>query len=566
MIKSPLRSFLLPLYNNWYFFPLFMKTTLSFTRSITRGFRLRIALIVVLGLFGVFFSLAFVWCSKVLIDIATKAREGDLTFYALLLILLMAFNILFRVMDTRLRKMTEVKLGNAIRYNLFSQLLYTRWQELSLLHSGDMLTRFIKDSDEVVNVLVTSIPISIVSLVQFSGAFVVLYFLDPTLAIILGLFLPIISLLGKSYYRLMHKYTLEVKESESQITSMVEENLQNQPVIRTFERQESELERLQDLQSRLHGSVDKRTGVSVVANLILGVAFNGGYLTSFLWGAYGLAKGTVTFGIMTAYLQLVARLQRPLYDLLRLLPTLVTAKASMERLIYLTGFAKEASGESIPLQGNVTLHVDNLTFSYKEGDKPVLQEFSMSAGPGTMVALTGKTGVGKTTFLRLLLGLVKPDSGTLRIADESVSLEISEQTRTNFVYVPQGGSLFSGTIRENLLLGDPEADDATLRRVLAIAAADFVFDLPEGLETVLGQDGGGLSEGQGQRIAIARALLRKGKVLLFDEATSALDIETEKRFLNNLKAGLQDRVAIFITHSEEVAAFCDYRYHLSSES
>jgi len=542
-----------------------MKATLSFTNSITKGFRLRIALIVLLGLLGVFFSLAFVWCSKLVIDIATKAREGELTYYALLLILLMAFSILFRVIDVRLRRMTEVKLGNTIRYNLFSQLLYTRWQELSLLHSGDMLTRFIKDSDEMVNVLVTAVPLCIVAAAQFAGALVVLYILDPMLAIILGVALPIIALLGKTYSRLMHKYTREVKESESQITSMVEENLQNQPVIRTFERQESELGRLQDLQSRLHGSVGKRTGVSVIANLIMGIAFSGGYLTAFLWGAYGLAKGIVTFGIMTAYLQLVGRLQRPLYDLMRLLPSLVTAKASIERLIYLTGFAKEESGDSIYLQGNVLLLVDQLTFSYKGSAKPVLRDFSMTAKRGTMVALTGKTGAGKTTFLRLLLGLVKPDSGTIRIADEKYSLDVSEKTRANFVYVPQGGSLFSGTIRENLLLGDPNADDDILSQVLTIAAADFVFTLPEGLDTVLGQDGGGLSEGQAQRIAIARALLRKGKVLLFDEATSALDTETEKRFLNNLKASLHDRIAIFITHSEEVACFCDYRYHLGSE-
>ncbi len=542
-----------------------MKATLSFARSITRGFRLRIALIVLLGLLGVFFSLAFVWCSKQVIDIATKAREGELMHYALLLILLMALNILFRALDVRLRRMTEVKLGNSIRYNLFSQLLYTRWQELSLLHSGDMLTRFIKDSDDVVNVTVNTVPVCIVAAAQFAGALIVLYILDPMLAIILGVALPLIALFGKSYYRLMHKYTREVKESESQITSMVEENLQNQPVIRTFERQESELGRLQDLQSRLHGSVDKRTGVSVVANLILGIAFSGGYLTAFLWGAYGLAKGIITFGVMTAYLQLVGRLQRPLYDLMRLLPTLITAKASIERLIYLTGFAKEESGESVPLNGNVTLLVDKLTFGYKGSAKPVLHGFSMTAKPGTMVALTGKTGAGKTTFLRLLLGLVKPDSGTIRISDETQTLDVSEQTRTNFVYVPQGGSLFSGSIRENLLLGDPNADDAMLSRVLKIAAADFVFNLPEGLDTILGQDGGGLSEGQAQRIAIARALLRKGKILLFDEATSALDIETEKRFLHNLKEGLQERIAIFITHSEEVAGFCDYRYHLSSE-
>lgn len=539
-----------------------MKKTLSFVRSVTRGFRFRITLIVLLGLLEVFFSLAFVWCSKQVVDIATKTREGELLDYALLLILLMALNILFRTMDIRLRRMTEVKLGNAIRYNLFSQLLYTRWQELSLLHSGDMLTRFIKDSDDVVNAIVTTLPLCIVSAAQFVGALAFLYILDPMLAIILGVFLPIIALFGRSYYRLMHKYTREVKESESQITSMVEENLLNQSVIRTFERQESELERLEDLQSRLHGSVNKRTGVSVVANLIMGVAFNGGYITAFLWSAYGLIKERITFGSMTAYIQLVGRIQRPLYDLMRFFPTLITAKASMERLIYLTDFAKEDCSESAPLDGNVTLLVDRLTFGYQDSAKPVLRNFSMMVKSGNMVALMGKTGAGKTTFLRLLLGLVKPDSGNIRIANETLSLDVSEQTRSNFVYVPQGGSLFSGTIRDNLLLGDPNADDTMLHRVLTTAAADFVFELPDGLDTVLGESGSGLSEGQAQRIAIARALLRKGKILLLDEATSALDIETKNRFLHNLKTSLNNRIAIFITHSEEVANFCDYRYNL----
>ena len=300
--------------------------------------------------------------------------------------------------------------------------------------------------------------------------------------------------------------------------------------------------------------------------MIMGLTFNGGYITAFLWSAYGLANKTITFGAVTAYLQLVNRIQRPLFDLIRLLPSIVSAKTAIERLIYLTGFSMEDIKNRVLLEGNVTLKVKDLTFSYSKESKPVLSNFSMEVKPGTMVAVMGETGVGKTTLLRLLLALVKPDSGSITIKDEKMTEEVSERTRSNFVYVPQGGSLFSGTIRENLLMGDSNANDEEIIRVLNIASANFVLELPEGLDTKLGENGAGLSEGQAQRVAIARSLLRPGKILLLDEATSALDTETEQQFLKNLKKEIDNRTVLFITHQVEVAAFCDYQYHLKSSN
>ncbi len=541
-----------------------MKSALDFLRFASKGVRSRIAMILLIGLAEVAFSLAFVWFSKAIIDIATGDREGNLARYAILLVVLIILQILFRLWDIRLRRMTEVRLGNSIRHNIFSRLLYSRWQELSSMHSGDMLTRVIKDTDDVINVLVTALPLAIVAVTQFAGALVILYILDPTLAIILGVAMPALALFSKFYYNRMRKYTLEVKESESMITSLMEESLLNQVVIRTFEQQENELNRLSRLQSKLHGSVHKRTNVSIFANMVMGVTFNGGYITAFLWSVYGLANKTVTFGAVTAYLQLVNRIQRPLFDLIRLLPSIVSAKAAIERLISLTGFKLENTDEKILLEGEVTLKIENVTFAYSPESKPVLSDFSMEVKPGTMVAVTGETGVGKTTLLRLLLALVRPDSGSITIEDASGAVEVSERTRSNFVYVPQGGSLFSGTIRENLLLGDDKADDEELTRVLQVASADFVFDLPDGLDTLLGENGAGLSEGQAQRVAIARSLLRPGKILLLDEATSALDPETSRRFLENLKKEIGDRTVLFITHQAEVAAFCDSRYRLTS--
>jgi ATP-binding cassette subfamily B protein len=540
-----------------------IKGTLQFLRFTSKGFKSGIGLITFIGLSEVASSLAFVWFSKTIIDVATGEREGNLLQYSIILVTLVVFQILLRLWDIRLRRMTEVRMANSIRLNVFSRLLYTRWQELTTLHSGDMLTRIIKDTDDVINVIVTTFPLAISAGVQFIGALVILFILDPILALILGIGMPLLALFGRLYYTKMRKYTVEVKESESLITSMMEESLLNQIIIRTFERQENELNRLEKLQSKLHRSVHKRTNISVVANLLMGSTFSGGYITAFIWSAYGLAKKTVSFGTVTAYLQLVNRIQRPLFDLIRLLPSIVSAKTAVERLIYLTGFKLEDIKEKIVLNGKITLKFENVTFAYTPESKPVLSDFSMIVKPGTMVAVMGETGVGKTTLLRLLLALIKPDSGKITISDGNEDVTISERTRANFVYVPQGNSLFSGTIRDNLLMGDLSADDDELKRVLKIAVAEFVFDLPEGLDTVLGENGSGLSEGQAQRIAIARSLLRPGKVLLFDEATSALDNDTEREFLKNLKSEISDRTVLFITHQREVASFCEHTYYLS---
>lgn len=550
-----------------------MKSTFQFLRYTSKGFRFRIGMIILIGLAEVAFTLAFVWFSKIIIDTATSGQHNNLLTYAIILVALVLLQIFFRLWDIRLRRMAEVRMANSIRYNVFSHLLYTNWQELLPMHSGDMLTRIIKDTDDVINVMVTAIPLALVASAQFAGALVILYILDPMLAIILGIGMPLLALFSKLYYTHMRKYTLEVKESESMITSMVEESLLNQIVIRTFERQESELNRLDKLQSKLHESIHKRTKVSIFANFMMGITFNGAYITAFLWSAYGLASRTVTFGMVTAYLQLVNRIQRPLFDLIRLLPSIVSAKTAIERLVYLTGFKLEEIEEKKFLEGNVTLKIERLTFAYSSQATAhtakaecVLSDFSMEVKPGTMVAVMGETGVGKTTLLRLLLALIKPDSGKITIEDETESIVVSERTRSNFVYVPQGSSLFSGTIRENLLLGNAEAQDQELTRVLNIASANFVFDLPHGLNTILGENGAGLSQGEAQRIAIARSLLRPGKILLLDEATSALDSETERIFLTNLKREIGNRTVLFITHHTEIASFCDYQYQLTAQS
>lgn len=270
---------------------------------------------------------------------------------------------------------------------------------------------------------------------------------------------------------------------------------------------------------------------------------------------------------MTAFLQLVGKVQRPLLDMARLVPAFIKAMTAVDRLLELESLPAEVSGEEqLRFCPTPDLVLTNVTFGYGGESRSVFRHFSHTFRAGSCTAIMGETGSGKTTLIRLLLALATPDEGRVCLRGISMGsqsneageceVEVSERTRVNFVYVPQGNTLFSGTVRDNLLMGNPDATDDDLCRVLHTATADFVFHLPQGLDTHLGEQGGGLSEGQAQRLAIARALLRPGSILLLDEATSALDPDTEQRLLANLRQDCQGKTFIFVTHHPALAEGC----------
>ncbi|MDO5664997.1 MAG: ABC transporter ATP-binding protein [Bacteroidia bacterium] len=537
-----------------------MRRFLKFLLHISKGHRKALSAILLIGILSVAVSLAFVWALKTVVDVATGDTGGSLLHFSVILVCLALFRVLLNVLDVRYTNITEVKVGNAIRQKVFSNLLYTKWIEANSLHSGDVLTRIIKDTDDIIKTMISTFPLLITSLLQLMGAFVILLIMDPALALILGVAMPTLLFFSKPYYVKMRDYTRQIKESESFITSMMEENLLNQLVVRTYERQESELHRLNTLQQELQGKVERKTTVSVWARFVSGIGFSGGYVTAFIWGAWGIAGKTITFGTLTAYLQLVNQIQRPLYELMRMFPAIISAQAASERLSFLSTLETEDIGEKQFLKGEVSLIIDDITYTYRNNENPVIKNFSLQACPGEMIAVMGETGAGKTTLLRLILSLIEPNKGEIVIQNARERVAVSPATRSNFVYVPQGNTLFSGTIRDNLLIGNPDANDEMLIKALETASATFVVRLPEGLNTVLGVGGTGVSEGQAQRIAIARSLLRPGQILLLDEATSALDTETERLFLHNLKKEIGNRVVLFITHQPEVAKYCDRVY------
>ena len=548
-----------------------MKTEqIKYIWEVSRGQRGRILLSCLTGIIGVAVSLAFIYASKVVIDIATGAAIGSLTNAAILTIALLIAQLLCGAVDTWLSTRMQVETGNALRHRLFSRLLQSRWNELERFHTGDIVNRVEQDTASIVELLTSTIPAFIVTIVQLIAAFVFFCFLDPSLPWVVVGILPIFLLGSRFYMKRMRRYTREIRQSDSRIQSVIQESLQHRTVIKTLEQGDRHIGKLDDLQDALRNQIFGRTRFSLSARMLVAFAFSGGYLTAFLWGAVRLSTGSITFGTMTAFLQLVGKVQRPALDLSRLLPSFINALTAVERLMELEELPAEASGASQLFPQTPDLQLKDVTFSYSTGDRPILNHFSCNFPAGSCTAVLGETGAGKTTLIRLLLALADPQEGSITLSSANITqsslstlnsplstLEVSPQTRSNFVYVPQGNTLFSGTIRDNLLMGNPYATEAEMLQALRTACAGFVLSLPDGIDANLNEQGGGLSEGQAQRIAIARALLRPGHILLLDEATSALDPETERQLIKNLRRDCTGKTFIFITHHPAVAEACE---------
>ena len=523
----------------------------------SRGVRGRILLCTLIGCISVACSLLFVLFSKNAIDIATGVREGQLLHYGIAMGVLILFEIVLHAVDNWIANRLDVEMRNTFRTRFFGLLLQSEWQGKERYHSGDVLNRMVQDLGAVVSVITTTIPFAVITVIQLVASFCFLYSMDRTLAIVLVLILPFFSLLSRIYITRMRRMTKAVRESESRIHSVMQESLQHKTIVKTLEQSGGMMQRLAGWQERLLGEVIQRTRFSVLSRGLVSMGFSAGYLTAFLWGVFSIQGGVITFGVMTAFLQLVGRIQRPLADLARMIPTLVSALTSAERLMELEELPMEPTGEAVRMVGKAGVRLSDVSFQYDDGEEGVITHLTEDFPPGSLTAILGETGAGKTTLVRLILALVRPTAGRVTLYDGMREVEVSPQTRGNLVYVPQGNTLFSGTIRDNLLLGRPDATDEELWEVLRIACAEFVLSLPEKLDTACGEQGGGLSEGQAQRIAIARSLLRPGSVLLLDEATSALDPETERRMLERLTDARDGRTVIFVTHRTAVLEYCE---------
>jgi ABC-type multidrug transport system fused ATPase/permease subunit len=525
----------------------------------SHGVRLRLLIGSTIGILHVAAGLLFIFISKRVVDTAAHQMNGskeDLFLNAALLGILMLGEVLLGVTASWMNTQNDLRMNNRVRLGIFSRLFAGQWNGKERFHTGDTLNRLEEDVQTVTTTVCETFPDVVVTLVQLLAAFYFLFCMDATLALVTVAIMPVFLLLSKIYMVRLRQMTKEIRNTDSKLESVLQESLQHRVLIQSMEHSRKTTQQVDTWQQKLYRQVMARTRFSLFSRSMITIGFAAGYLVAFLWGALQLHQHAITFGVMTAFLQLVNRIQRPTVDLTKQIPSLVHASTSVDRLVELEDIPLEEQGEPRMLEGTAGVRLHNVTFRYPDGARDIVHELSYDFPPGSRTAIVGETGTGKSTLIRLLLAILRPQSGEIQLYTD-VSLKATALTRCNLVYVPQGNTLLSGTIRDNLKMGNEYATDQEMQEALHTAAADFVLELPEGLDTECGERGTGLSEGQAQRIAIARGLLRPGSILLLDELTSSLDAETERTLLERLCTTRHGKTMIFITHREIIKEYCD---------
>lgn len=546
------------------------RTIISWLWRHHKGCRRQAILNMVVGLIQVTAGLVGVECLRRLTDIATGKDEGDLLLMALAYVSLIVTEFLCNISHTWIAAVLGVKTQNIMQQAFFARLLNGRWNGIERFHSGDILNRLFGDVSDIVNLMTEVLPFIVTIVVQFIASFCYLLTMDAKLAYIIIIVSPVFLLLSKFYFRRMRRIVRKVKDSHSSLQSIIQESVQHKMVIKIMEMAGNMVSQLEKRQSLLRWQIRKRAGFSILTRTVIFIGFRGSALVALIYCLFQLNSGTITVGVLMAFTQLIGRIQHPLLELGRLLPTFVNSFTSSERLIELEELPLEKTDtenisdeeahilDSSPAIG---LKFTGVDYQYGPTTRKVFRDFSHDFRPGSFTAVLGETGAGKTTMLRLMLSLIEQQKGSIQLyctsgnGKDGAAVDASYFTRRYFSYVPQGNTLFSGSIRENLRFGNPEATSEQMYEALHTAQADFVRELPNGLDTKCGEGGGGLSEGQAQRIAIARAILRPCKILLLDEATSALDISTEKKLLQSIKEKYADTTLIFITHRLSTVEF-----------
>lgn len=521
-----------------------------------KGNRTQAMINAIIGLLGVMVSLTVVWGMQHAIDVSSHVISGSIVMAVVVLGILFFADFGLHVASIWVRNLLGIKAQNRMQQQLLDRMLRSEWKGRDSYHSGDVLNRLEFDVTNVVTFLTETIPNSLSTLTLFIGAFTYLALMDWRLAIVIIAMVPFFILLSRVYVRQMRRLVKDVRTSDSKVQSVLQESIQHRVLIKTLESDDFIVNRLETTQNKLRKKVVKKTKFSIFSSTVLQFGFVLGYLIAFAWAAFRLSAGTLTFGGMTAFLQLVNKIQSPARQLTQLVPAFVSVFTAAERLMELEEVPLEKQGDAIELEAPCGIKLNNISYQYFDADTPVIKDLSFDFHPGSCTAVLGETGSGKTTLIRILLALLKPTSGSVEIYGREERMELNPLMRTNFVYVPQGNTLMSGTIRENLKMGKENATEEEMNKALKKSCADFVLNQPNGLDTVCSEQGGGLSEGQAQRIAIARSLLRDKSIMIFDEATSALDPETEKQLLKNILAH-HDKTVIFITHRPAVVEYCN---------
>lgn len=516
-------------------------------------------LFVILNVAMSLIQVRFATASKTVMDVATKVVPGSLMSAFILLLLLILIRLVIQIVVNYLNVHSSSKFEIALKRHLFKTLINKDYLSVTKYHSGELLNRINSDVSVVVNGIMTILPNAAMLITSIIGAFCVLYKIDSTLAIIILCIGPVFAVGARIYsskYKKMHKLC---QEYDGKTKSFMLEILQNLLVVKSFGAEEKMLDKSETLQYKSYKLRIKRVTISLFAHVGAFLIFNAGYYFALGYAAMQLSNGELTYGDVTAILALVSQIQTPFRNVSGLIPQAFAVSASVERLMELEELKNEPEVASVvdfkTYDGLEKIVFDNVTFSYN--DDSVVSGINMEIEKGECAVIAGESGSGKSTSIKLLLGIMSPDSGRIYVSGKDGEIDIGKETRPLFAYVPQGNLILSGTIRENIMFGNNDADEESIINAAKIAQIwDFIETLEKGLDTDLGEKGLGLSEGQVQRIAIARAILHNAPILLLDEATSALDSQTEKNLLEAIRE-MTDKTCVIVSHKQAAFDMCD---------
>lgn len=508
-------------------------------------------------------SLGFIWLALVsseILDIATGAKNGSFLFAIFKIVFIIALQGALNILYCNILIRAMGKIDIKIKQGLFNCLLNKKWTKINEYHSGELLNRFTSDVDIIINGIVTIVPSGIALATRLIAGLAVLFSIEPKLTaivVLFGIFVAFASKVYSKHFKYLHK---ALQSANGVVRSFIQECIENVIVIKSFANNEIVSSRLKEKQLKALKLMYKKQTVSNIADTGVYVLFTGGYYAALIWGALKISAGSITFGVLTAFLQIIEQIKAPMRNMSGLVPAFYSMIASSERLIelenleYEQNFNQNISADKL-YDNLISINFENITFSYK--DDTVLENASAVINKGEVVAIAGPSGIGKSTMMKLILALIEPQNGNIYLKLKDKTMPIDSSCRGLYSYVPQGNMILSGTIRENIAFCKPDASDEEIIKSAELAMIwNFIETLPQGLDTEIGERGLGLSEGQIQRLAIARAFLCDAPILLLDEATSALDEKTEKGLIENIKS-LKNKTCIFISHKHKTIEMCD---------
>ena len=515
----------------------------------------KIMLLMSIDLVTTLVSLKMVTLSKTIIDNATNGQsfKTAIIVYIILMISMQAVGVFSGIFSTMLNE----KFGFGIRKQVYEKIIRSHWLDIKKYHTGDLMTRLTSDAGAIADGIINTIPSVIRLSIELVLVFFTLFRYSRMLALFALLVAPVSAVTCWWLGRKLKKLQVKVQESEALYRSFLQESMANLLIVKAFANEDYASERLTNLRENRFYWVFKRTKLSMASSVIMGFSFQLGYIAAFTYGALQVSLKAITYGTMSVFLALVNRVQSPIMGLAKTVPQVVSILASAGRVIEIQNIPEEKSLPIDMARENIGVKVNDLTFGYT--DETVFENVNLDIKPGEFVAIIGESGIGKTTLVRIIMSFTSSLTGSVDFYNAyGEGVAANSGTREFIAYVPQGNTLFSGTIRENIRMGKLDATDEEMWEALRLASGEeFVKNLPGGLDCVIGERGHGISEGQAQRIAIARAFVRKSPFLILDEATSSLDENTELQVLKGLQELNPRPTCLIITHRKSILPICD---------